>query len=104
MNMGLNELTYEEARKKYSFLRPTRRDYTRVREVPPDDKGQGALFAYAPEQSGYVSVDMFTTDGVRAVPAVVNINCPAGDVDRVVDAVAAGDFEAVQRLGKEKKA
>lgn len=100
----MNELTYEDARKKYSFLRPMRRDYTRVREVPQNAEGQGALFAYTPEREGYVSVDMFTTDGVRAVPAVVNINCPAGDVDRVVNAVAAGDFEAVERLGKEKKA
>lgn len=98
----MNELTYEEARKKYSFLRPSRRDYVRVREVPPDNNGQGALFAYAPEQDGYVTVDMYTTDGGRAVPGVININCPASDVDAVIDAVAAGDFEAVERLGWKK--
>jgi len=97
----VNELTYEEARKKYSFLRPSRRDYVRVREVLPDSNGQGALFAYAPEQDGHVSVDMFTTDGGRAVQSIVNINCPASGVDGVIDALAGGDNNnAVERLGK----
>lgn len=94
----MNELTLDAARRKYDFVRLAREDYTRVREVPPDAKGEGALFAYAPEKDGYVGVDMYLTHEGRAEPGVADINCHPSNVDKVVEAIASGDFDALGAL------
>lgn len=92
------ELTLDAARRKYDFVRLAREDYVRVREVPPDDKGDGALFAYAPPEDGYVNVDMYITRGGRAEPGVADLNCRAEHADGIVDAIVAGDLDRLNDI------
>lgn len=94
----MNELTLDAARRKFDFVRLAREDYTRVREVPPDAKGEGALFAYAPPKGGYVTVDMYVTRAGRAEPGVGDLNCRAEHADAIVDAIAAGDLDRLNAI------
>lgn len=99
--MYMNKLTLTDTRSKYNFIDLAREDYTHVREVPKDENGIGALFAYAPPKDGFVNVDMYFTENERAELSVSSLNCPVETADEIVDAISDGDIERLIALSKE---
>lgn len=91
------EHTPAGAGRKYVFGDAFVDDYTRVRETTSDD-GRPALFAYRPPRDGWVLLDLFVVDGSMALLEVDGLACPADRVDAIVEAIAANDLHALNRL------
>jgi hypothetical protein len=94
----MNELTFDDACRKYNFNCALRQDYIRVREVLPDKDNVGALFAYCPPKDGYVTIDLYVTRNGNVEPGVGDLNCRVEHADDVIDAIADGDIERLNQI------